>query len=110
LTSLALYEYKKTDITPVLLKVGQRLQSLAHCDIDNEFSLAEVLQLCPHLTSFKVSSCKVKKYPDQWSEAAFSGMEETCFSKQVNLPLGFLKQVNICWHLDVLYPVPPWKF
>jgi hypothetical protein len=102
LTALGLYEYKKTDITPVLHKVGQRLQSLALCDIDTEFSLAEVLQLCPHLTSFKVSSCKVKKDPDQWSEAAFSCMEEACF-QSVNLPLSFLKQVkNICWHLNVL--------
>jgi hypothetical protein len=93
LTALGLYEYKKADITPVLRQVGQRLQSLALCEIDKKFSLAEVLQLCPRLKRFKVSDCRVKKFPVQWPETAFSCMEETCL-EMVNLPPGFLKQVN----------------
>jgi hypothetical protein len=92
LTALGLYEYNETDITPVLLKVGQRLQSLALCVVSTTISLAEVLQLCPRLKRFKVSSCKVKKDPDQWPEAAFSFLEDACFEK-VNLPPGFLIQV-----------------
>jgi hypothetical protein len=93
LTSLGLYEYDKPDITTVLRQVGQRLQLLTLCEVYKKFSLAEVLQLCPHLKRFKVSICKVKQDPVQWPEAAFHCMEEACF-EMVNLPPGFLKQVN----------------
>jgi hypothetical protein len=98
LTSLGLYEYQKPDITPVLRalhQVGQRLHSLVLCEFySSEFSLAEVLQLCPRLKRLKVSTCSVKKDPDQWPEAAFSCLEEACF-ESVTFPSGFLKKVMI---------------
>jgi hypothetical protein len=97
LTALGLYQCDESGITPVLHllhRVGQRLCSLVLCELqDYEFSLAEVLRVCPRLKRFKLSSCKLKKDPDQWPEAAFSGMEESWF-EMVNLPPGFLKQVN----------------
>jgi len=96
LTSLGLYEYRKTDIAPVLSalhQVGQRLHSLVFCEFFCcEFSLAEVIQLCPRLKRFKVISCTVKKDPDQWPEAAFSCLEEVCF-ESITFPPGFLKKV-----------------
>jgi hypothetical protein len=93
LTALGLYyEHNQRDIIPVLRQVGQRLQSLTLCEVNKKFSMAEVLQLCPRLKRFKVSVCKFKKDPEQWPEAAFSGMEEACF-EMMTLPPGFLKQV-----------------
>jgi hypothetical protein len=95
-TALGLYECNKTGLAPVLRllhQVGQRLDSLVLHLVDEEFSLAEVLQLCPRLKRFKLSRCKVKKDPEQWPEEAFSFMEETWFFC-VKLPRGFLIQVN----------------
>lgn len=101
MTALGLYECNKTPVAPVLRllhQVGQRLNSLVLHLVREEFSLAEVLQLCPRLKRFKVCSSKVKKDLDQWSEAAFSCMEQACF-EGVKLPRGFLKQVNKLYYV-----------
>jgi hypothetical protein len=96
LTSLGVYEYQKPAITPILSalhQVGQRLHSLVMCEFySSEFSLAEVLQLCPRLTRLKVSTCKLKMDPVQWPEAAFSCMEQVRFDTVI-LPPCFLKKV-----------------
>jgi hypothetical protein len=95
-TAVGLYECNKTGLAPVLRllhQVGQRLDSLVLHLVREEFSLAEVLQLCPRLKRFKLSSCKVKNNPEQWPEEAFSYMKETWFD-MVKLPRGFLNQVN----------------
>jgi hypothetical protein len=95
-TALGLYECNKTGVAPVLRllhQVGQRLNLLVLHEVNEEFSLAEVLQLCPRLKRFKLSSCKVKNDPEQWPDEAFSCMKETYFDS-VKLPRGFLNQVN----------------
>jgi hypothetical protein len=95
-TSLGLYECSNIGIAPVLdllCKVGERLNSLVLHEIIEQFTLAEVLRICPRLKRFKVSGCKLDRAPELCPEAVFSCMEEVCL-EHMKLPPGFIKQVN----------------
>jgi hypothetical protein len=93
LTLLGLYDCGETDVVPALQQVGQGLRTLVLNSITRQLSLAKVLQLCPRLKCFKVSTFEVKIDPEQCPEGAFSYMEEAYFVSG-KLPIGFLKQVN----------------
>jgi hypothetical protein len=82
-------------VFPLLRSVGQRLHTLELKDIQ-EFSFAEVLQLCPNLKRFRVCNSDVKELPEKVPEAAFLCMEEVylIFDGLHKLPPGFIKQVN----------------
>jgi hypothetical protein len=93
LTALGLYDCGDLNVLPVLCQVGQRLQTLVLDTIYQEFSLAQVLQLCPNLKHFKVSSCKVKKAPEKLPEKVICHLENVVVDCMKLTP-GFLRQVN----------------
>jgi len=76
LTALGFYECN-FEVLPVLSRVGQRLNSLVVHQAGSEvFSVAKVLQLCPHLSRFRLSSSKINSALEQWPVMAFSNLRE----------------------------------
>jgi hypothetical protein len=88
------FEHIDADIVyPMLRSVGQRLHTLVLEGI-KKLSLAKVLQLCPNLKRFKVCKSYTKELPEQVPEEAFLCMEEVYLFDSLELPPGFVKQVN----------------
>jgi len=80
------------DVMSVLCRVGQRLHSLLLSEF-NRLSLADVLLNCPRLKCFAVQLSRVNQAPVLWPTASFTCLEEVNL-QTVQLPPGFLKQVN----------------
>jgi hypothetical protein len=95
LTALGFYECN-FEVLPVLSRVGQRLNSLVvHRAGSEVFSVAKVLQLCPHLSRFRLSSSKINSTPEQWPVMAFSNLQELQLRDvEKPFPPRLLKQVH----------------